>query len=76
MNEKKDTNKRARQREISNRYINRPVEFLIKHNFTPNRISYIGFIFSLVASLLIAIYGLYFSLWFSWIIPFIIGIAG
>lgn len=65
-----------RQKEFSNRYINRPVEFLIKHNFTPNKISYIGFILSLVASLLIAIYGLYFSIWLSWIIPFFMGIAG
>jgi archaetidylinositol phosphate synthase len=76
LNEKKDKNKRVRQKEFSNRYINRPVEFLIKHNFTPNKISYIGFILSLVASLLIAIYGLYFSIWLSWIIPFFMGIAG
>lgn len=76
MNEKQDTEKRLRQRQISNKYINRPVEFLIKHNFTPNLISYIGFFFSLLASLLLAFYGLYFSLWLSWIIPCFIGIAG
>ncbi len=76
MNEIKDTNKRARQREFSNKYIDRPVVFLIKHNFTPNKISYIGFIFTLVVSLLIAIYGLYFSIWLSWVIPAMIGIAG
>ncbi len=76
MNEIEDKNKRTRQREISNKLINYPVEFLIKHNFTPNKISYIGFICSLVASLLIAIYGLYISIWLSWIIPFMIGIAG
>lgn len=76
MNEIEDTNKRVRQREFSNRYIDRPVEFLIKHNFTPNKISYIGFIFTVVASLLIAIYGLYFSIWLSWIIPVILGTAG
>ncbi|NVM34453.1 MAG: CDP-alcohol phosphatidyltransferase family protein [Candidatus Lokiarchaeota archaeon] len=76
MNEIEDINKRARQREFSNRFIDRPVEFLIKHNVTPNKISYIGFIFTLTASLLIAIYGLYFSIWFSWVIPVIIGIAG
>ncbi|MFW9902292.1 MAG: CDP-alcohol phosphatidyltransferase family protein [Candidatus Thorarchaeota archaeon] len=76
MNEIEDTKKRARQKEISSRYINRPVEFLIKHNFTPNKISYIGFICNLIGSLIIAIYGLYFSLWLSWIIPFILGIAG
>ncbi|MFW9875260.1 MAG: CDP-alcohol phosphatidyltransferase family protein [Candidatus Thorarchaeota archaeon] len=76
MNEIKETNKRARQKDFSTKYINRPVEFLIKHNITPNKISYIGFILSLIASLLIAICGLYFSLWLSWIIPFILGLAG
>ncbi|MFX0037731.1 MAG: CDP-alcohol phosphatidyltransferase family protein [Promethearchaeota archaeon] len=76
MNEIEETDKRTRQKEISNRYINRPVEFLIKHRFTPNKISFIGFTCFLVSSLLIAIYGLYFSIYLSWIIPFIMGIAG
>ena len=76
MNEIEDTKKRARQKEISSRYIDRPVEFLIKHNFTPNKISYLGFFCTLVGSLILAIYGLYFSIWLSWIIPFILGIAG
>jgi phosphatidylglycerophosphate synthase len=76
LNDSKLQPKRIRQKEVSNRYINRPVEFLIKHNITPNKISYIGFICSLVASFLIAIGGLYASLWFSWIIPAIMGIGG
>lgn len=76
MNETEDTNKRIRQKEISKRYVNRPVEFLIKHKITPNKISFIGFILSLTASLLIGIYGLYFSIWLSWIIPALIGLAG
>ncbi|MFX1570829.1 MAG: CDP-alcohol phosphatidyltransferase family protein [Promethearchaeota archaeon] len=71
-----ETKKRTRQKEFSSRYIKKPVEFLIRHNFTPNKISYIGFFCTLVGSLIIAIYGLYFSLWLSWIIPFILGIAG
>lgn len=76
MNEIEDTDKRTRQREFSKRYIDLPVKFLIKHNFTPNKISYIGFFFTLVASLLVAIYGLYFLIWLSWIIPVILGLAG
>jgi len=76
LNEIKENKKRARQKEISSRYIDRPVEFLIKHNFTPNKISYIGFIFTLIGSLLMAIYGLYFSIWLSWIIPCVLGLAG
>ncbi|MHA1931550.1 MAG: CDP-alcohol phosphatidyltransferase family protein [Promethearchaeota archaeon] len=76
MNEKEDTDKRTRQREFSNRYINIPVEFLIKHNFTPNKISIIGFILSLIGALLIAIGWLYAFLWLSWIVPAFIGLAG
>ena len=76
MNEIEDKEKRVRQREFSFRFIDRPVEFLIRHNFTPNKISYIGFICTLGASLIIALYGLFFSIWLSWIIPAILGIAG
>ena len=76
MNEKEETNKRAKQKEISKRYINFPVEFLIKHNMTPNKISYLGFTFSIIASILIGFFGLYFSIWFSWIIPALLGLAG
>lgn len=76
MNEIEDNKKRTRQKEFSNRYIQRPVQFLIKHNFTPNKISYIGFLCTLAGSLIIAIWGLYFSIWLSWIIPFVLGIAG
>jgi archaetidylinositol phosphate synthase len=76
LNDIEDSEKRVRQREISHRYINRPVDFLIKHNFTPNKISFIGFFCLTGASLVIAVFGLYFSLWFSWIIPCIMGIGG
>ncbi|MFX1375694.1 MAG: CDP-alcohol phosphatidyltransferase family protein [Promethearchaeota archaeon] len=76
MNEIEGTEKRVRQREISYRYIDRPVTFLIKHNVSPNIISYTGFICSIIASLIIAICGLYFSIWLSWIIPCIMGIGG
>ena len=76
MNEIKDTQKRVRQREISLRYIDRPVDFLIKHNITPNTISFVGFICLIVSSLIIAIFGLYFSVYLSWIIPSIMGIGG
>ncbi|MHA2399098.1 MAG: CDP-alcohol phosphatidyltransferase family protein [Promethearchaeota archaeon] len=76
MSEIEDNQKRARQKEISSRYINRPVTFLIKLKFTPNRISYLGFSCSIVASLMIAVFGLYFSIYLSWIIPCIMGIGG
>ncbi len=76
MNEKKYSEKRINQEKISSRYIDLPVRFLIKHNITPNKISVIGFILFLVASLLIGLGGLYFSIWFAWIIPATMGVAG
>jgi archaetidylinositol phosphate synthase len=76
LNDIKESEKRTRQREISNRYINRPVEFLIKHNLTPNMISFIGFSLTLTGSFLVSIGWLYASLWFSWIVPAFLGLAG
>ena len=76
MNETKNSEKRINQQKISRRYTDIPVRFLIKHNFTPNKISVIGFILFLISSLLIGLGGLYFSIWFAWIIPAIMGVAG
>ncbi|KKL52492.1 hypothetical protein LCGC14_2284920 [marine sediment metagenome] len=76
LNEIEDKKKRARQRETSKIYIDLPVEFLIKHNITPNKISFIGFICSLVASFLIAIGWIYYSIWLAWLIPCTLGVGG
>ncbi len=76
MNDEEESTKRTRQREFSNRFIKIPVDFLIKHNFTPNKISLIGFILSSIGSFLIAIGWMYASIWFSWIVPVFIGLAG
>jgi len=76
LNETKNSEKRINQQKISRRYTDIPVRFLIKHNFTPNKISVIGFILFLISSLLIGLGGLYFSIWFAWIIPAIMGVAG
>jgi len=76
LNEKGSSEKRINQQKISIRYIDLPVRFLIKHNITPNKISVIGFILFLIASLLIGLGGLYFSIWFAWIVPAVMGVAG
>ncbi len=79
MNEIDGTLKRVRQKELLhryNRYIDRPVKFLIKHNISPNEITYLGFMISLAAAILIAIGWVYFSYWFAWIVPFLMGLAG
>jgi archaetidylinositol phosphate synthase len=76
VNEIEESEKRTRQMKFSNRFIQLPVEFLIKHNITPNKISFIGFILSSIGSFLLAIGWLYASIWFSWIVPVFIGLAG
>lgn len=76
MNTIGDIEKRIHQREVSNRYINRPVEFLIKHHITPNMISFIGFLCTSIAALLIALGWLYSTILFGWLIPALFGLAG
>ena len=76
MSGREENPKRARQTKTSNRFITLPVEFLIKHNVTPNKISFIGFILTSLSAFLIAIGFMYSSLGFSWIIPALFGLAG
>ena len=71
-----ESQKRSRQTKISGRFITRPVDFLIKHNVTPNKISYIGLILTSLSALLIAMGYMYSSIWLSWIVPFLFGLAG
>ena len=76
MNEIGDIDKRIRQREISNRYIDLPVKFLIKHNITPNMISIVGFLCTSLAAMLIALGWIYNNIMFGWLIPTLFGLAG
>ena len=76
MNELEERTKRDRQREILHKFIDGPVDFLIKHNISPNLLSYIGFICSLIAALLIAIGFVHYPIWFSWMVPFSIFWSG
>jgi len=76
MIETEDTEKRVRQKEFSVRYIDRPVDFLIRHNISPNQISFIGFFCSLLAAFLIGIGWIYYSMWVAWFVPFLIGLGG
>ena len=71
-----ETKKRERQKNFSTKYIDMPVEFFIRHNVSPNVLSLIGFACSLVAAFLIAIGWIYFSIWFAWFVPFLIGLGG
>ncbi len=68
--------KRKNQRKVLLRFIDAPVKYLIKHNVSPNTLSYLGFICSLSVAFFVAIDGLHFSIWFGWIVPFLLFWAG
>jgi archaetidylinositol phosphate synthase len=68
-------NKRTNQRKILDKFIDRPVKYLIKHKFTPNIISYIGFLFSILVAFFLAIDSIH-KIWLSWTIPFFMFWAG
>ncbi|MHA1292386.1 MAG: CDP-alcohol phosphatidyltransferase family protein [Promethearchaeota archaeon] len=68
--------KRVKQRETLNKYIDRPVEFLIKHNITANELSYLGLLCSISAALLIALGTIHMEIWFAWPAPFLLFMAG
>ena len=76
MNELGEKNKRDRQREALEQFIDRPVEFLIRHNISPNILSYIGFLCSLLAAFFIAIGATHFPIWLAWPAPFLIFWSG
>ena len=67
----KATNKRASQRQLLDRFIDKPATFLVKHKIKPNILSLIGFSCSLAAAILIGFDGLHFPIWTAWIIPFL-----
>ncbi|MFW9946983.1 MAG: CDP-alcohol phosphatidyltransferase family protein [Candidatus Odinarchaeota archaeon] len=77
MSEKeKVSTKRQNQRKILDKFIDRPVKLLIKHNVSPNSLSIIGFIFSMATALFISIEGLHYPIWWAWIGPFLMFWAG
>jgi len=76
MNKMTTNEKRAKQRKLLNRYIDRPVTFLIKHNISPNHLSFLGFLCSLSAAFFVAIGTVHCPVWISWLAPFFMFWAG
>jgi phosphatidylglycerophosphate synthase len=68
--------KRDNQRRILGRFIEGPVNYLMKHKIKPNLISLFGFSFSLAAAFFVAIGGLHFPILLAWIVPFLLFWAG
>lgn len=69
-------NKRENQRDLLNKFIDEPVNFLIKHNITPNQLSYIGLSCIVVAAFFLALRSIYFPIWIAWPAPFFIFLGG
>lgn len=77
VSEKEKVNtKRQNQRKLLDKFIDRPVKLLIKHNVSPNTLSLIGFIFSIATAFFISIEGLHYPIWWAWIGPFFMFWAG
>ncbi|MFX1497808.1 MAG: CDP-alcohol phosphatidyltransferase family protein [Promethearchaeota archaeon] len=74
--EEKALIKRQNQRRILDKFIDRPVKYLIKKKISPNFLSFIGFLFSLSTAFFISIGALHFDIWLAWIVPFLMFWAG
>jgi archaetidylinositol phosphate synthase len=68
--------KRNNQRKIANKFVDFPVNFLVKYGFTPNILSFCGFFCSIIVAVLLAWGGLHFPPQISWIVPFVLFWAG
>jgi archaetidylinositol phosphate synthase len=68
--------KRVKQKELLNRFIDKPVKFLIRHHISPNSLSYLGFCCALLAAFFIAIRIIHNLFWFAWLVPFFLFLAG
>jgi phosphatidylglycerophosphate synthase len=70
------TQKRKKEREILEIFIERPVQFLIEHNISPNVLSYLGFFCSVLTAFFLAIGSVHFPLYLAWPAPFLFFMAG
>jgi phosphatidylglycerophosphate synthase len=77
LSNKEDINeKRENQRKLLLRFIETPVNYLIKHNISPNLLSFLGLLCSFIVAFFTAIDGLHFPIWLAWIVPFFLFWAG
>jgi len=74
--ENNPTKKRELEKKIVRRFIDKPTDFLIRHNITPNILSYIGFFCAVLASLFLALGTIRLPVWFAWPAPTLIFLSG
>ncbi|MBD3341839.1 MAG: hypothetical protein GF353_22230 [Candidatus Lokiarchaeota archaeon] len=68
--------KRQNQRNLIEKYLDGPVEFLIRHNVSPNLISYLGFLCAIASAVFIGLGFTHYPLYLAWISPFLLFISG
>ena len=68
--------KRQKQRATLNKFIDIPAEYIIKHNITPNMLSFLGLLCTIGAAIFLAIKSIYFPIWFTWPAAFLMFWAG
>ena len=72
----KATDKRTSQRQLLDKFIDKPANYLVRHKVKPNCLSLIGFLCSLIAAILVGFGGLHFPIWLAWLVPFLFFWAG
>ncbi|MBD3197412.1 MAG: CDP-alcohol phosphatidyltransferase family protein [Candidatus Lokiarchaeota archaeon] len=68
--------KREKEKKLLERLISAPVEYLIRHNISPNILTYIGFLFSLLASIFLGLGFIRNNILYAWIPTILIFMSG
>ncbi len=76
MNESQPTIKRQKQRSTLNRFIDRPVDVLVKHHITANQLSFLGFFCSVAAALFLALNTIHSPIFIAFLAPFLMFMSG
>ena len=76
MSQQQPTKKREKEREVLNRFLDKPVNFLIKHKITPDMLSYLGLFCMILAAVFIGLNTIHMIIIFAWPAPFLIFLAG
>lgn len=75
-NSEKLNKKRQIEKKILSKLISSPVDFLMRHHFTPNLLSFLGFLCILISAILISFGLVHSPIWVAWIVPFFLLFGG
>ena len=68
--------KRQKQRATLNKFIDTPVEYIMKHNVSPNMLSLLGLLCTIGAAIFLALRTIHLPVWFAWPAPVLMFWAG